>query len=288
MLPSDVRLWDTELSRRRLDHTDEPEPRVVQIAGGDPDMMAEAARRNVDAGAQIIDINMGCPAKKVCNRDAGSALLRDEPLVATILAAVVGAVTVPVTLKIRTGWDRDRAMPCALRASLRTRGIAGAGRSWPHARLSLRGRGRVRNDRRRQAVRARSRVCKRRHRLTERRPRGAARNAARRRDDRTRRTRPAVDLSRDRGAPRGMSGAHRLRATRSRDIMLAHLRDLYAFYGEVAGVRIARKHIEWYCRDRAAGALFRQAVMQVRTRRCTARAGARLFRHAGDATGHAA
>ena len=107
MLAADGRLWDTELSRRRRDHTDEPEPRVVQIAGGDPDSMADAARRNADAGAQIIDLNMGCPAKKVCNREAGSALLRDEPLVTRILAAVVSAVTVPVTLKIRTGWDRE-------------------------------------------------------------------------------------------------------------------------------------------------------------------------------------
>jgi tRNA-dihydrouridine synthase B len=106
MLSADERLWDTDLSRRRRDHTDEPEPRVVQVAGGDPESMADAARRNVEAGAQIIDVNMGCPAKKVCNRDAGSALLRDEPLVARILAAVVAAVTVPVTLKIRTGWDR--------------------------------------------------------------------------------------------------------------------------------------------------------------------------------------
>src|SRR5260370_16539952 len=85
MLSADVRLWDTPKSRRRMDHTGEPGPRVVQIAGFDPAMMAEAARRNVDAGAQIIDINMGCPAKKVCNRAAGSALLRDEELVGRIL-----------------------------------------------------------------------------------------------------------------------------------------------------------------------------------------------------------
>ena len=81
MLTSDVRLWNTDKSRRRMDHTGEPEPRVVQIAGGDPEMMAEAAQRNVDAGAQIIDINLGCPAKKVCNKAAGSALMKDEPLV---------------------------------------------------------------------------------------------------------------------------------------------------------------------------------------------------------------
>src|ERR1700729_4638120 len=101
MLSADVRLWDTPKSRRRMDHSGEPSPRVVQIAGFDPSMMAEAARRNADAGAQIIDINMGCPAKKVCNVYAGSALLQDEPLVGRILSAVVGAVDVPVTLKIR-------------------------------------------------------------------------------------------------------------------------------------------------------------------------------------------
>ena len=84
MLTSDVRLYRTEKSRRRMDHTGEAEPRVVQIAGGDPQMMADAAQRNVDAGAQIIDINMGCPAKKVCNKAAGSALMKDEPLVRQI------------------------------------------------------------------------------------------------------------------------------------------------------------------------------------------------------------
>ncbi len=105
MLSADVRLWDTPKSRRRMDHSGEPSPRVVQIAGFDPSMMADAARRNVDAGAQIIDINMGCPAKKVCNRLAGSALLQDEALVARILHSVVRAVAAPVTLKTRTGWD---------------------------------------------------------------------------------------------------------------------------------------------------------------------------------------
>ena len=108
MLAADLRLWDTAESRRRRDHTDEPEPRVVQIAGGDAQAMAEAARRNVAAGAQVIDINMGCPAKKVCSKDAGSALLRDEANVAAILAATVAAVDVPVTLKIRTGWAPDQ------------------------------------------------------------------------------------------------------------------------------------------------------------------------------------
>ena len=107
MVASNSKLWQTEKSLLRGNHVGETEPIVVQIAGAAPEMMAEAARYNVDRGAQIIDINMGCPAKKVCNVYAGSALLQDEALVARIVAAVVAAVDVPVTLKIRTGWDRE-------------------------------------------------------------------------------------------------------------------------------------------------------------------------------------
>lgn len=107
MVASDIRLWKSRKSSSRLDYHGEPEPRTVQIVGYDAQMMAEAARACVDLGAQIVDINMGCPAKKVCNRLAGSALLQDEKLVAEILSAVVGAVTVPVTLKTRTGWNHD-------------------------------------------------------------------------------------------------------------------------------------------------------------------------------------
>src|SRR5690349_14663691 len=106
MVASNAQLWKSEKTMRRANHAGEVEPIAVQIAGADPAMMAEAARYNVANGAQIIDINMGCPAKKVCNVAAGSALLRDEDLVARILSAVVKAVDVPVTLKIRTGWDR--------------------------------------------------------------------------------------------------------------------------------------------------------------------------------------
>lgn len=106
MMTSDPSLWATRKSVLRKVHADEAEPRVVQIAGGDAEMLAQAAVMNVAAGAQIIDINMGCPKKKVCKKAAGSALLRDEKLVAEILAAVVAAVEVPVTLKIRTGWDK--------------------------------------------------------------------------------------------------------------------------------------------------------------------------------------
>ena len=107
MLTSDTSLWHTEKSKRRLPHADDGTPISVQIAGSDPLQMAHAAKANVALGAQIIDINMGCPAKKVLKKAAGSALLRDPKLVKDILEAVVGAVEVPVTLKIRTGWSKD-------------------------------------------------------------------------------------------------------------------------------------------------------------------------------------
>ncbi|MDX2464283.1 MAG: tRNA dihydrouridine synthase DusB [Porticoccus sp.] len=107
MVTSDTRLWKSRKSQQRLIHHNEPSPRAVQIAGSVPEMMADAARQNIALGAEIIDINMGCPAKKVCKRAAGSALLQDEALVASILQAVVSTVNVPVTLKIRTGWDKQ-------------------------------------------------------------------------------------------------------------------------------------------------------------------------------------
>jgi len=107
MVTSKKHLWHTRKTQLRLNHKNEQGIRSVQIAGTDPLELAEAARFNVEHGAQIIDINMGCPAKKVCNVLAGSALLKDEPLVALILSAVVNAVDVPVTLKIRTGWDHN-------------------------------------------------------------------------------------------------------------------------------------------------------------------------------------
>ena len=107
MVNANSELWETEKSQLRFTYDGEVSPISAQIVGYDPQMMAEAARYSVESGAQIIDINMGCPAKKVCKKAAGSALLQDEPLVAEILKAVVGAVDVPVTLKIRTGWDRE-------------------------------------------------------------------------------------------------------------------------------------------------------------------------------------
>lgn len=107
MVTSDTRLWHSTKSHHRLQWSESTGPRAVQIAGSEPAQMAHAARACVEIGAQIVDINMGCPAKKVCNKAAGSALLKDERLVADILRAVVAAVDVPVTLKIRTGWDSD-------------------------------------------------------------------------------------------------------------------------------------------------------------------------------------
>ncbi len=124
MVTSNNRVWHTEKSQQRFRFHDEPEPRWIQIAGADPIAMAEVAVRNVELGAQIIDINMGCPAKKVCNKAAGSALLRDERLVKLILSSVVSAVDVPVTLKIRLGWSRDEINAVTIAKIAEDNGIA--------------------------------------------------------------------------------------------------------------------------------------------------------------------
>jgi len=250
MVTSDVRLWHTPKSRRRMEHTGEPEPRVVQIAGGEPAMMAEAARRNVDLGAQIIDINMGCPAKKVCNRAAGSALLRDESLVADILGAVVRAVAVPVTLKLRTGWDaahRNGVRIARIAEDLGVQALAVHGRTradlyqGPAEYATIR------------AIKAAVRIpifangdidsgAKARAVLEE---TGADAvmigRAAQGRPWIFREIRHFLTTGQDFPQP-----AH----AEVRDIMLAHLEQLYAFYGEHAGVRVARKHLGWY-RDAA-------------------------------------
>jgi tRNA-dihydrouridine synthase B len=262
MLSSDPRLWDTEESRRRRDHTDEPEPRVVQIAGGDAATMADAARRNVQAGAQVIDINMGCPAKKVCNKDAGSALLRDESNVASILAATVEAVDVPVTLKIRTGWAPDQRNAVRIAQIAEAAGIRAL------------------------AVHGRTRAC-RFNGQAEYDTIAAVKLAvgipvfANGDIDSPAK---AIEVLRRTGADGVMIG----RAAQGRpwifreiesllagaasspptpaevrDIMSAHLRDLYEFYGAEPGVRIARKHIGWYCTGRPHAQAFRQSVMQV-------------------------
>ncbi len=250
MVTSDVRLWHTRKSRLRMVHEGEPEPRVVQIAGGEVAMMAEAARRNRDLGAHIIDINMGCPAKKVCNRAAGSALLRDEALVAGILGAVVRAVDVPVTLKMRTGWDPAHRNGVRIARLAEEAGIA-----------SLAVHGRTRADRYEGAaeyatireIKAAVSIpvfangdidsgAKARAVLEETGADGVMiGRAAQGRPWIFREIRNFLATGSSLGEPD---------AAEVRDIMLTHLEQLYAFYGEHAGLRVARKHLGWY-RDQA-------------------------------------
>jgi tRNA-dihydrouridine synthase B len=261
MLTCDVRLWHTEKSRRRMDHSGEPEPRVVQIAGGDPEMMAEAAQRNVDAGAQIVDINMGCPAKKVCNKAAGSALMRDEPLVQAILEAVVKAVNVPVTLKMRTGWDPEHRNSLTIARMAEAIGVQA---------LAIHGRTRAcmyQGNAEYQTIRAIKQAvsipifangdidsgAKAKHVLEQ---TGVAGLMI----GRSAQGRPWIF----REILAALNGEFFIPPSIAdvRDIMLAHLRDLHAFYGEEAGVRVARKHIDWYAKSRAAAPALRQAEMQ--------------------------
>ena len=261
MLTCDVRLWHTEKSRRRMDHSGEPEPRVVQIAGGDPEMMAEAARRNADAGAQIIDINMGCPAKKVCNKAAGSALMKDEPLVRQILEAVVKAVDVPVTLKMRTGWNPEHRNGPAIARMAEAIGVQG---------LAIHGRTRAcmyQGDAEYQTIAAIKQSV-------------SIPIFANGDIDSGAKAKLVLEQTGVDGLMIGRSAQGRPWIFREifaalngdafdepsiaevRDIMLAHLRDLHAFYGEEAGVRVARKHIDWYAKSRASAPALRQAVMQ--------------------------
>lgn len=267
MVSSDPRLWNTEKTRRRIDHQGETEPRSVQIAGYDPTIMAEAARFNVAQGAQIIDINMGCPARKVCNVMAGSALLRDEVLVGQILAAVVAAVTVPVTLKIRTGWDPTRRNGVRIARIAEQAGIQAL------------------------AVHGRTRAC------------GYGGEAE---YDTIRAIKETVSIPIiangdiiDPGKARqvlGHTGADGLMIGRAAQgnpwifreiayylqtgqylpplsmqevcaILLEHLQNLYGFYGEYTGVRMARKHLSWYSKSCKDGAAFRATVNRVESAR---------------------
>lgn len=261
MTTADIKLWRTEKSLRRLDLDLDLEPRVVQIAGSDPSQLALAARLCADRGAQIIDINMGCPAKKVCNKLAGSALLQDEQLVARILDAVVRAVDVPVTVKIRTGWDPAHRNGVAIARIAESCGIQAL------------------------AVHGRTRAC---------RFKGDAEFAT------IARIRKAVSIpviangdittSKKSHEVLRLTGVDGLMIGRGaqgrpwifrelqsqmeknesitpleknsvRDIMLDHLGGLYQFYGERTGVRVARKHLAWYCAGLKESKAFRfQAV----------------------------
>ncbi|NOX76924.1 MAG: tRNA dihydrouridine synthase DusB [Gammaproteobacteria bacterium] len=265
MVSSNSLLWGSEKTRRRANHDGETEPRAVQIMGADPAMMAEAARYNADNGAQIIDINMGCPAKKVCNVAAGSALLKNEKRVGEILDAVVKAVAVPVTLKIRTGWDTDNRNGVAIARIAENAGIQ-----------SL-------------AVHGRTRACA--YKGEAEFDTIAAIKAAigipvvANGDITTpEKARAVLDYTQADAVMIGRAAqgrpwifreiAHYLETGEKRpepdvkevrDILLEHLNNLYAFYGEYAGVRMARKHIAWYSKGQRHGGAFRQAVNRVET-----------------------
>ena len=265
MTTSDPRFWATRKSLHRMDHAGEPDPVSVQIAGTVPTVMAEAARHNADHGAQIIDINMGCPAKKVCNAWAGSALMQDEALVARILEAVVAAVDVPVTLKIRTGWDASHRNAPAIARIAQESGIAA---------LTVHGRTRdqhytgqaeydtiaaIKADLRIPVI-ANGDIDSPHKALQVLRRTGA----------------DAVMIGRAaQGRPWIFATVAHFLATGAilpepspaqvRDILLGHLHALHAFYGEQSGVRIARKHLGWYAKDRPENAAFRSVVNRAET-----------------------
>ncbi len=266
MVSSNSLLWGSEKTRRRADHRGEPTPRSVQLLGTDPAMMAEAARINVDNGAQIIDINMGCPAKKVCNVQAGSALLRDEPLVTRILEAVVTAVEVPVTLKIRTGWDHDSRNAVAIAGLAEAAGIQALA---VHGRTRADGySGQADYGTIREVVDA------------------VTIPVIANGDIRTpEQARTVLDITGAAGIMIGRaaqgrpwifaeiehylaSGEHLPAPTPAaiRDLLVEHLEALYDFYGEVTGVRMARKHAAWYSRGLRDASAFRNQVVRADNR----------------------
>jgi tRNA-dihydrouridine synthase B len=272
MVASNAQLWKSEKTMRRANHAGEVEPIAVQIAGADPAMMAEAARYNVDNGAQIIDINMGCPAKKVCNVAAGSALLQNEPLVVRIVEAVVGAVgtgpgAVPVTLKIRTGWNRENRNAVHIARLAEAAGIS---------MLTVHGRtradlyhGEAEYDTI-AAVKAAVRI-----------PvvaNGDIDSPAKARAVLAATGADAIMIGRAaQGRPWLFREIEHFLATGEllpppriaeiRQVMNEHLEDHYAFYGEYTGVRTARKHIGWYTRGLSGANAFRHRMNTLDTTR---------------------
>ena len=265
MVSSNSLLWGSKKTLRRADHTGEQDPRAVQIVGSDPAMMAQAARYNVDNGAQIIDINMGCPAKKICNVYAGSALMQNEKLVADILDAVVKSVDVPVTLKIRTGWDSANKNGAAIARVAEDNGIQA---------LAIHGRTRAdafQGEAEYDTIAAIKSVVKipviANGDIST--PEKAAFVLARTGADglmigRAAQGNPWIF----REIEHYLTTGERLApppVTEVRDTLLDHLETLYAFYGEYSGVRMARKHISWYSKGLRDGAAFRHRVNQVET-----------------------
>ncbi len=266
MVTSNSLLYKSAKTLRRANHEGEVEPIAVQIAGADPRLMAEAAKYNVDQGAQIIDINMGCPAKKVCNVMAGSALMKDEPLVARILEAVVGAIPqTPVTLKFRTGWDRNnRNAPAIARiaeqSGVRAIAIHGRTRSDQYmgeaeydtiahvkteVRIPVIANGDITSPQKAKAV------------LEHTKADGLmVGRAAQGRPWLFREIEHFLSTGTLLPAPE-VAEIHR--------ILKGHLAELYAFYGEDTGVKVARKHISWYTKGIAGAARFRHAMNQMQT-----------------------
>jgi tRNA-dihydrouridine synthase B len=260
MAASDPRLWASEKTARRTNHDGEMEPKAVQIAGADPAMLAACAKFNVERGAQIIDINMGCPVKKVCNSWCGSALLQDEKLVGRILEAVVGAVDVPVTLKFRTGWNRQNKNAQAIAKLAEAAGVA---------MLTLHGR--TRADGYSGAAEYDTIAA----------VKAAVSIPVVANGDITTPEKAKFVLQYT-GADAIMIGRaaqgrpwifreidHYLRTgaylpaptvAEVRLLMREHLQAHYAFYGEYMGLRTARKHIGWYVRDLSGGEAFRQRM----------------------------
>ncbi len=277
MTSSDASLWRSDKSRRRRDHDGEVEPISVQIAGTEPGKMADAARFNVAHGAQIIDINMGCPAKKVCNVMAGSALLRDEARVAAILGAVVGAVDVPVTLKIRTGWDHDQRNAVRIARIAEDAGVQ-----------ALAVHGRTRSDLFAGAAEYDT-IAKVKHAV------GIA-VIANGDVDSPEKAKQVLDYT---GADALMIGRaalgrpwifreidHFLRTGAHHaaphpgeiaTVLETHLRALHAFYGETTGVRIARKHVGWYAKLLPGGDMLRTEINGLATAPAQLAAVARYF-----------
>ncbi len=260
MTSSDPSLWHTRKSRERMDHAGEPGPISVQIAGTVPEVMADAARHNVEHGAAIIDINMGCPAKKVCKAWAGSALMRDEMLVARILEAVVAAVDVPVTLKIRTGWNAEHKNAPTIARIAEDAGIQA---------LAVHGRTR---DQKYTGMAEYDTIAAIKSRISI--PIWANGDI-----NSPEKAREVLEYSGADGLLIGRAAqgrpwifreiSHFLDCgdklpepdiTEVSDILVGHLQALHKFYGEARGVRIARKHLGWYAAGRSDERTFRQRV----------------------------
>jgi tRNA-dihydrouridine synthase B len=260
MAASDPRLWASEKTSRRINHDGEMEPKAVQIAGADPAMLADCAKFNVDRGAQVIDINMGCPVKKVCQSWCGSALLQHETLVGQILDAVVGAVNVPVTLKFRTGWDRQNKNALTIARMAEASGIA---------MLTLHGRtradgysGEAEYDTIAAVKAAVSIPLVANGDITT--PEKAkfvleATGADAIMIGRAAQGRPWIFREIDHFLRTGEHLPAPL-VTEVRALMRGHLEAHYAFYGEFMGLRTARKHIGWYVRDLPGSEEFRQRM----------------------------